>query len=98
MRVRVLDSARKHLIEGYHFYEEQAPGLGPSFLDSLFADIDSLNIYGGIHPIVHGFHRSLSHRFPFAIYYLLEAEEIRVYAVLDCRQRPSRIRRELRKP
>jgi len=97
VRVRVLDSAKEHLIEGYHFYEEHATGLGTYFLDSLFSDIDSLALYGGIHPITFGFHRSLSKRFPFAVYYLLASEEVGVHAVLDCRRRPSWIRRTLRK-
>jgi hypothetical protein len=35
MRVRVLESAKEHLIEGFHFYEEQEAGLGTYFLDSL---------------------------------------------------------------
>lgn len=96
MKVRVLDSAKEHLIEGYQFYEEQETGLGTYFLDSLFSDIDSLALFGGIHPIIFGFHRSLSKRFPFAVYYLLAGEEVRVHAVLDCRRRPSWIRRILR--
>ena len=50
MRVRVLDSAKEHLVEGFRFYEDQEEGLGTYFLDSLFSDIDSLVFYGGIHP------------------------------------------------
>jgi plasmid stabilization system protein ParE len=96
MTVRVLDSAKRHLIDGFYFYELQAPGLGNYFLDSLFADIDSLALYGGIHSQVHGFHRSVAKRFPFAIYYLFAGEEVRVYAVLDCRRNPSWIRHKLR--
>ncbi|MDR3403586.1 MAG: hypothetical protein P4L99_13895 [Chthoniobacter sp.] len=97
MTVQVLDSAKEHLIEGFHFYEEQAPGLGTYFLDSLFADIDSLAIYGGIHSQYFGFHRSLAKRFPFAVYYLLTGDEVKVHAVLDCRRRPSWIRRTLKR-
>jgi hypothetical protein len=96
MKIRVLDSAREHLIEGYHFYEEQAPGLGAYFLDSLFAEIDSLTLYGGIHTHFFGFHRSIAKRFPFAVYYLIVSDEVRVHAVLDCRRRPSWIRRRLK--
>ena len=95
MTVRVLDSAEDHLAEGFRFYEEQAPGLGTYFLDSLFADIDSLVLYGGIHPMSLGFHRCIAKRFPFAIYYLVEADEVRVHAVLDCRRHPSWIRGRL---
>ena len=95
MRVNVLDSARRHLIDGFYFYEKQTPGLGTYFIDSLFADIDSLVLFGGIHSQRFGFYRCLSKRFPFAVYYLLVGDEVRVHAVLDSRRRPSWIRRQL---
>lgn len=60
MKLRILESAKEDLIEGYHFYEERAPGLGTYFLDSLFSDIDSLAIYAGIHAKVYGSHPALS--------------------------------------
>jgi hypothetical protein len=74
---------------GYHFYEKQAPGLGIYFLDSLFADIDSLLVYAGTHRVIFGSHRCLARRFPFAIYYRIEAKTIRVRAVLECRRHPG---------
>jgi hypothetical protein len=96
VKVVVLDSAQEHLIEGFSFYEPQNPGLGTYFLDSLFADIDSLTIYAGIHPFFNGYQRCLSRRFPFAIYYLIQGEVVKVYAVLDARRRPSFIKRKLK--
>lgn len=95
MKVRVLDSAKQHLADGYYFYEEQEPGLGSYFLDSLFADIDSLAFYGGVHSFSFGFQRCVASRFPFAVYYLRADEEIQVHAVLDCRRKPSWIKRRL---
>jgi len=96
VNVRLLESALRHLVEGHRFYEAQAPQLGTHFLRSLFSDIDALAVHGGVHPTFHGFHRSLSKRFPFAIYYTVAAEEVRVHAVLDCRRRPWWIREQLR--
>ena len=81
MKLRIIESAKEDLIGGHSFYEEQSPGLGAYFLDSLFSDIDSLIIYAGIHRKVFGLHRALSKRFPFAIYYELSGDEIRVHAV-----------------
>lgn len=69
MKTVVLDSAKQRLIEAFSFYEPQSSGLGTYFLDSLFADIDSLAIYAGIHGLFNGFHRCHSRRFRFAIYY-----------------------------
>ena len=91
MNIRILDEAEQDLVDGYRFYEAQAEGLGDYFLDSLFSDIDSLRLYGGIHPVFYGCHRLLSKRFPFAVYYRVEGESSKVWAVLDCRQDPTRI-------
>ena len=78
------------------FYQQQAEGVGEYFLDTLFSDIDSLVISGGIHPIHFGkYHRLLSKRFPFAVYYRVEDQTARVYAVLDCRRNPAWIRKKL---
>jgi hypothetical protein len=95
MRVQILDEAQRDLVEGYRFYEGQGEGLGDYFLDSLFSDIDSLQFYAGIHPVYFGYNRLLSKRFPFAVYYRVENEMVRVYAVLDCRREPSWTRTRL---
>lgn len=73
-------------------------GLGSHFRESLLDDVDSLATQGGIHARVFGYHRSLSKRFPFAIYYRFEANIVRVRAILDCRKNPSWIRRRVRGP
>lgn len=96
MRVQILEAAQGDLTDGYRFYEKQSDGLGEYFLDSLFSDIDSLQIYAGIHPVVFGYHRLLSKRFPFAVYYLIENTSVRVYAVLDCRRNPAWIHDRLK--
>ncbi len=89
MEIRVLESAKVDLREGYRFYENQNPGLGDYFLDSIQADVKSLRIYAGIHVTADGFFRVLANRFPFGIYYLIAKNRIDIYAVLDCRRDPS---------
>ncbi len=97
MKIKILESASKDLIEGYWFYEKQQEGLGNYFLDTLFSDIDSSQIYAGIHPIYfERYYRSLSKRFPFAIYYRIEHNTVLVYAVLDCRRNPAWIKDRLK--
>jgi len=96
MRLQILESAQRDLAEGFRFYERQREGLGNYFLDSLFSDIDSLRIYAGVHSFHFGrYHRMLSKRFPFAIYYRCEDDLVMVYAVLDCRRNPAWIRQRL---
>lgn len=92
MKIRILTSAYDDLLAGRRFYERQGEGLGAYFLDSLFSDVDSLLLYAGIHRKVFGFHRALSKRFPYGVYYQIENEVIVVYRILDCRQNPARIR------
>ena len=65
------------------------------FLNSLFADIDSLTLYGGIHALKSGFHSMLASRFPYAVYYRLDNDEVVVRAVLDCRRNPAWIKKRL---
>jgi len=99
MQVRIARSAETDLLEGYAFYEEQQAGIGDYFLDSLFADIDALTLYAGIHPKPDGrLHRTLAKRFPFAIYYDVQNDIATVVAVLDCRQNPASIVKRLKKP
>lgn len=95
MTIHLLDEALVDLAEGFEFYEQQQPGIGVYFLDSLFSDIDSLRLYAGIHRVVYGFHRCLAKRFPFAIYYDMNGDRVRVYAVIDCRRNPKWIRARL---
>jgi hypothetical protein len=77
-------------------YESQQAGLGGYFLDSLCADIDSLQLFAGIHarPLA-GYYRALAKRFPFAIYYEVSGEDATVVAVLDCRKNPLSISNRL---
>lgn len=90
MTVEILDLARDDLIEGFHFYERCEEGIGRHFLTNLYADIDALELTGGNHRKVYrDFHRALSKKFPFAIYYTFKGEVVQVRAVVDCRRSPS---------
>lgn len=95
MIVHISSDAEEDLAEGYWFYEQQSPGLGGYFRSCLISDIESLAYFGGIHEIAHGFHRALSRRFPFCIYYRMEQETVIIVAVLDARRNPSWIRQRL---
>lgn len=95
-RIRILAAARSDLVDGYHFYERQAEGVGRYFLDTLYSDIESLQISAGVHTARFGHYQCmLSRRFPYAVYYRIVDDEVRIYAVLDCRRSPQRIRDRL---
>ena len=95
MKIWILDEAKQDLINGFLFYEKQAKGLGSYFLDTLYSDIDSLQIYAGIHSLHFNYYRMLSRRFPYAIYYQREGEAVRVIAILDCRREPLKTKNKL---
>ena len=90
--VVVLDRARDDLEAARDFYEVCEVGAGDYFVESLLADIEGLQFYCGLNRIHFGFHRQLSKRFPFAIYYNLIDEVVSVVAILDMRMHPSKIR------
>ena len=98
MKIRLLPEAERDLELGADFYESQKAGLGLYFNDCLASDIESLRLYGGIHEQYRGFHRSLSKRFPFSIYYKLNGDCVEIYAVLDARQDPRKIDAALESP
>jgi hypothetical protein len=80
-----------------HFYEDQQLGLGAYFLESLYADISSLQLYAGIHRKAYGnHHRMLSKRFPYAVFYTFSGNTVYIRAVVDCRRNPAWIRKKLR--
>jgi len=91
MKIRILPEAERDLDIGAEFYESQRQGVGTHFIRSLLEDIDGLERHGGVHAKHRGFHRAMSHRFPFAIFYDLNGDVIDIYAVLDCRQDPATI-------
>lgn len=95
MNIKILSLATEDIELGRQFYEQQQRGLGVYFLDTIFSDVDSLLLYAGVHQQFFGYYRSLSKRFPYAIYYKLNGDTIEVWRVLDCRQKPSRIAKSL---
>jgi hypothetical protein len=52
VKIKILPSALEDLDRGRRFYARQGKSVGEYFLDSLFSDIDSLELYAGIHLLV----------------------------------------------
>lgn len=96
MKIRILRRAIEDIAAGRRFYDRQGQAIGDYFFDSIFADVDSLALYGGFHPVHFGFHRLLAKRFPYAIYYQIANEEVVVCRILDCRRDPNRVRNALK--
>ena len=97
MKVRMLRPAVEDLLAGHRFYDLRLSGLGTKFCKSLFAEIDSLGRRAGFHRRVFEYHRLLSKRFPYAIYYRIDGFEVVIRRIIDCRCDPSWVRAALRK-
>ncbi|MFI4860899.1 MAG: type II toxin-antitoxin system RelE/ParE family toxin [Phycisphaerales bacterium JB063] len=74
----------------YRWYESQRLGLGEEFLLSMDAAVASIRDLQQQHPIVYrNTHRTLLRRFPYALFYLVNREQIAVIAVMHQRQDPE---------
>jgi toxin ParE1/3/4 len=74
----------------FEWYENEQPGLGFEFLDELRAAYNS--IAGGPLKYQHlrsGIRRALLKRFPFAVYFAIEGNDILVLAVLHAGRDPA---------
>ena len=91
-----LDEVAGDLNGGKAFYDRLSPGLGDYFWDSLMADIESLYLYAGIHNKKLGYHRMISKRFPYSIYYEVKGDVARVIAVLPMRRDPAWIEKKIK--
>jgi hypothetical protein len=94
-RVVVLAEAAEDLEEARKFYDARETGLGDYCVTSLLADIDSLALYHGIHLRQQDCFRMLGSRFPSASTILRQSTRREWWAVLDLRQEPSWIRKQV---
>ena len=82
--------AESDLTSGFHWYEEQLPGLGSEFLaivrEQLDRILDRPEAYPRVHPRLR---RSLTTRFPYAIFYLVRKDALVVVAISHQAQHPD---------
>ncbi len=93
MIVQISDDAERDLLDGIAFYDRHGRDVGTHFFDSLTDDLRSLSVLGGVHAVRYGYHCVGSKRFPFAIHYIVEGDDLLVVAILDERRDPQWIAR-----
>ena len=75
--------------EAFEWYEKQRRGLGDEFLDSLQGAIDWTVDHPHAHPVMHrGTRRVLVRRFPYALFYQVNAGQIVVIACMHIHRNP----------
>jgi toxin ParE1/3/4 len=88
LRVR----AEQDLADAAQWYEEQARGLGRELLEEAGTVFAQIAQFPESHPMRHRhFRRALLRRFPYGIFYAVEADEIVVLAVLHLALDPAAI-------
>lgn len=83
-------AAQVDIEEAALWYEDQRPGLGERFTAELFELIDRIAQFPLQFPVVgRSARRGLLHRFPYAVFFLLEEDTVVVLAVLHQRRDPA---------
>ncbi|MGC4106184.1 MAG: type II toxin-antitoxin system RelE/ParE family toxin [Thermomicrobiales bacterium] len=86
--------AVQELEEAYDWYEKQKLGLGDDLLLCIEAGITNIRGHPFRYPVIrHDKRRVLADRFPYAIYYRVVGDVIRVLAVHHGSRKPSRWQR-----
>ena len=91
LEVRLRQEAEEDLADAATWYEAQRRGLGNDFLDQALATFAMIAKNPVMFPAVHrNTRRALLHRFPFGVYYRIEADAIVVVSVMHGSRDPRR--------
>ncbi len=86
-----LPEAKQDIADAFAWYEEQSLGLGLEFLRCLEATIESVERHPLMHPVVFGeYRRALVRRFPYVVFYEINASRAVVHAIFHCAQDPNK--------
>lgn len=90
--VHAVSAASADLLAAHDWYEQRSPGLGKDFVRMVDAAIASITRQPDLFPPIHrGLRRSLIRRFPYAVFYRIDPDAIRVVAVLHAKMHLRRL-------
>jgi plasmid stabilization system protein ParE len=88
--------AEADMAEASTFYEQRTAGLGSDFLDEVLRAFGRIEATPAAWPLLEGpVRRCLIERFPYAVYYRLEPDEIFVLSVMHGKKKPGAWRRRV---
>lgn len=88
--VRIRPEAEADMHDAYHWYEEQAYGLGEEFLRAADAAIASIQRHPEAYPKVYeSVRRAFLRKFPYGLFYVIEPDMIVVLACFYVRRDPK---------
>ena len=95
--LRFLPQVEEDAHSGYAWYEGKARGLGEEFLRMFYACAGEIPRNPLVYPKSYRqFRRCLLRRFPYAIYFRIEENQIIVFGLFHCARDPRTIRAKLR--
>ena len=90
--LRFFPEVEEDVVSNYAWYEEKAEGLGNEFLRVFYASTAAILRNPLLSSKVHGeFRRRLLQRFPFAIYFTVQRDEIIVFGLFHCARDPRTV-------
>lgn len=88
--VQFLNPAEQEMLDAARYYELQALGLGDDFLDKLDSAVLDISNNPEAWPVIRfEIRRRLVHRFPYALLYRVDPDEIVVLATMHLHRHPS---------
>ena len=94
--LRFLPEVEEDLFSGYLWYEDKVRGLGEEFLRIFYASANNLSRNALLYKKVYGdLRRLLLRRFPYAIYFQIEKNQIIVYGLFHCARDPRAVELKL---
>ena len=96
MKYRIVSLAAEDLAGAVKYYEDQSVGLGNDFLDEFEAAVDRIcQCPEAWRKVSHNHRRNLLRRFPYAVLYYYDGNEIIVSGVMNLRMDPERQKQRL---
>jgi toxin ParE1/3/4 len=90
LQLLIRPEAEADLAEAFVYYESCQVGLGDAFLTSVKSSLDIALKQPDLYPRLYkNLHRVLTHRFPFGVFYLIDANQLIVIACLHVRRSPN---------
>lgn len=92
-----LPEVEEDILASHAWYEEKSKGVGEEFLRMVRACVSEVLRYPDAAPRVdRRFHRRLLRRFPYAVYYTMDRDNVVVLALFHCARDPRTMMLELK--
>ena len=94
--LRFVPEIEEDITSGYTWYEAKSLGLGEEFIRMFYAYTGEITRNPMLYQRVHSrFRRCLLRRFPYAVYFTIEDDQIIVFGLFHCARDPRTIRAKL---